>query len=542
MARPSEPIPAIGYVRVSTAREEMISPEIQRDAIDRWARSRNRRIVEWVEDLDLSGRDFARRRIAYCIERIEAGQAREIAVWKYSRFGRNRAGSALNLARLETTGGQLQSATEQVDAATSLGKLTRGMLMELDAYQSDVIGEGWQQAHAYRRERGLPHGGHPRYGYLRRGRLLDPATGQWARDPADDQGERWEPDPDTGPVLREMYERIAGGESGNAVCADLNRRGIPGPAGRLGSWRHSTLWSVLDSGFGCGWLRVHDPECEQHRPDAAGVCLNRTWLPGAQPHLWETDEERDEIWSAYRRRRADAPRPPRAREARYELTGILACGRCGAGMHAHRNPTRTPGPPEYSWICPQAHRGACSTPINSASDRMVRQAVRDILAAEADRLAEVEAEADAHRLRERREREQQTRGEEIEGELERIARALDRLTERYAEDEIPRDAYERTRDRYLARRGELESERSQLDGGPAEREPADYIPVIRSLVEEWETLATHRTNTILRGLVEITAHRQDRRTAHVVIHTAWGTEHTAPSAPAMERAHAAISV
>ena len=33
--------------------------------------------------------------------RVEAGEASEIAVWKYSRFGRNRLGVAVNLARLE---------------------------------------------------------------------------------------------------------------------------------------------------------------------------------------------------------------------------------------------------------------------------------------------------------------------------------------------------------------------------------------------------------------------------------------------------------
>ncbi|MEU3218613.1 recombinase family protein [Streptomyces sp. NPDC006971] len=57
--------PYIGYVRVSTWKEEKISPELQREAITRWARDVGARIIDWVEDLDESGRHF-RRKITRC--------------------------------------------------------------------------------------------------------------------------------------------------------------------------------------------------------------------------------------------------------------------------------------------------------------------------------------------------------------------------------------------------------------------------------------------------------------------------------------------
>lgn len=88
----SEPIPAIGYVRVSMMREDGVSPEIQKAAVSEWAARRSRVIVDWVEDLDLTGREFAKRKIAAMIERVSRGEAREIAVWKYSRFGQARGG------------------------------------------------------------------------------------------------------------------------------------------------------------------------------------------------------------------------------------------------------------------------------------------------------------------------------------------------------------------------------------------------------------------------------------------------------------------
>lgn len=58
--------PAIGYVRVSTEREEMISPENQRAAIERQAAANGCYIPEgnwpagrWIEEPDVSGADSA---------------------------------------------------------------------------------------------------------------------------------------------------------------------------------------------------------------------------------------------------------------------------------------------------------------------------------------------------------------------------------------------------------------------------------------------------------------------------------------------------
>ncbi|MEU1724503.1 recombinase family protein [Nonomuraea sp. NPDC005692] len=76
-----------------------------------------------MEDLDVSGRNF-QRTIMAAISQAAKGAAKAILVCKYSRFGRNRMGNQLNLARLETAGGELVSATEEVDGKTAVGKFT----------------------------------------------------------------------------------------------------------------------------------------------------------------------------------------------------------------------------------------------------------------------------------------------------------------------------------------------------------------------------------------------------------------------------------
>jgi site-specific DNA recombinase len=154
--------PWIGYIRISTWKEEKISPELQQAAIEAWALRNRRRIIEWVPDLDDTGRNF-KRKIMRAISLVEQGAARGIAVWKYSRFGRSRDGISLNLKRLEDAGGQLASATEDVDARTATGRLQRGILFEFAVYESDVRGEGWRETHDHGRSSSTstPTGGAP---------------------------------------------------------------------------------------------------------------------------------------------------------------------------------------------------------------------------------------------------------------------------------------------------------------------------------------------------------------------------------------------
>ena len=533
--------PMIGYIRVSTAREDMISPEIQVDHIDRDARTTGRRIVAWVADLDLSGRTLDKRQINAIIDSIADGTApdgaREIGVWKYSRFGRNRADNAYNLARLEKAGGSLRSATEQVDATTSIGRFTRGMMMELAAFESDRLAEGWADVQAYRRKAGLPNSGRERFGYVRLGRIrVGPE--HWIDDPNDPKGERYEPsDERHAAELRRMYEDAAAGRSGYSILRWLNQNRVPSPSGAVGKWTHTTLWPLLDSGFGCGYIRQHDPECTVHDRNKAGWCQNRVWLPGAHDHLWahlpDGDATRDRIWAAYRARRAASRKtPPRAVEAQHELTSAVICEWCEGTMAAHRN---NPGSAAYSWVCNGKTRGTCEH-TNSASDRMLRAAVRDLLTREHHRLAEIEAATDLHDPAPDTTPDIAGQLADAEAAHAAVKRKLDRLADQHITADIPPETFRRLRDRYLSEQAEIEATLAELRAAQSEEEDRpDYVAVTRGLVAEWDTLPTWSVNKILRELVEITVKRTSRVEAWATIRTAWGTEERVPVAERMGR-------
>lgn len=75
------PAPFIGYARVSKVGDRsgpsFISPDVQRDTIERLAAASGLELVETIEELDVSGgKAVDERRLDEALERIEAGRGR----------------------------------------------------------------------------------------------------------------------------------------------------------------------------------------------------------------------------------------------------------------------------------------------------------------------------------------------------------------------------------------------------------------------------------------------------------------------------------
>lgn len=504
-----DPIPAIGYVRVSKAREEMISPELQREAIREWARRNGRHLLDVVEEVDVSGRHW-NRRIMGVIARIEAGEAREVIVWKYSRFGRDRLGCALNLGRINRAGGELISATEEVDASTAVGRMTRGMLMEIAAFESDRMAEIWAETWAWRIEHGLPPRGGPRIGYRILGRLPNPLGGGTVRDP--NTTEVYVPD-ESSPateLLPHLYEAYVTGGGGFRYGAQrLNEAAVTTTRGK--PWTHTAVRRMMDAGFAAGFIHVHDPACTgPHDPTRRRACPNRIHLPGAHEALIGID-----LWEAYRERRAAVAAMPRGtRAAEHLYTGTIWCGHCGA---RHSGAARRYG---VRYSCSRYTESGGCAPRSIGEDR-ITPIVLDMISAYADRI-----DAEARRITPTVDTVPDVdQVAELTRERARLDARLDRLLDRLADDTIGREEYQRARERTLAARARVEAELAQAEARAAERrEVADRIHVARSLLDEWDTLALPHRRELVRILVDrITVYRQSRNEAHIVVTLADGT-------------------
>ena len=493
-------IHAIGYIRVSTWYEDKISDEIQKTAILEWARRNGRHIVDWVVDLDATGRNF-RRKIMQAIASIEAGEAVEIACWKYSRFGRNRHGVAINLARIEKVGGQLQSATEDIDASTAVGEFTRDMLFALASFESNRAGEQWREVHTYRRDHGLPATGRNRFGYLWTPRLDADRNVQ---------EEGYDPDPATERIAGEMYERHVDGQGLWGIAMWLNDEGQTNARGLR--WSNNGVTRYLDSGFGAGLLRVHNPKARCGSPGGCMKDDHYIHIPGAHPPVIS-----DDLWQAYKaRRELRRSMPPRARNSVFMLSGLLRCGRCqGPAVAAFAH-----GQPGFGYRCSRKWRAVNECPgiwvRRSLVEAAVRQWVGD-LSGEVDRIIagkEVarpvkKQEAGAPKL------------ERLTAEIVQLTRALDTASEKVAMGLIPDDSYARTRDKLQQ---QIAQKQAAIEGASRvkiEAEgPVQHREFIVSLLADWDMMPVVQLRDSLARLIRhvvIQSHEEPR----VVVVPTW---------------------
>jgi len=300
----------IAYVRVSTAREEMVSPEIQEMSIRSWASATGVTIVDVVQDLDISGRGFAKRSISKIIDRIGAGEASGAVVYNFARFGRNAALALAHIAALELVGGSVVSATEQVDPETAIGRFTRTTALAVAELQSDQIADGWKAAIERRVAHGLTGGGQPRFGYIYHRETSSTRTCPRGCEPGQCVT-GYVIDRFIGPVLAELYRSYLAGTSLPRLAEELEQQHVPSVRG--GRWVTTTVRDLLDTGFGAGLIAHHGA---LHTGAHNGVITPKEW-------------------AAYvARREANSRVPTRHRNAVHSTAGIAVCGLCGHSLVA----------------------------------------------------------------------------------------------------------------------------------------------------------------------------------------------------------------
>jgi len=324
---------AIIYARQSTYKEESASLETQVEH----CRAANARlgyvpVGDPVIDADLSGRDFKKRSIGPIIDRVMAGEADVVMVWKWSRWGRNTRESLNWISELEEAGGRLEAATEPIDGSTPVGQFSRTQMLAVAQLLSDQIGDSWRDA---RRgmviRRALPPTGGQRLGYT-----YDPAV------------KLYTPHPTVGPAVAEAYDRYVNGSSAWAITLWL--RGLGVTTTRGGQVTEPSLRVALDSGFAAGLIRLNRPGkiLTPEQLDTLGVDGDGpVWIPnltGDGGRSWEPLIDHD-VWEQYLAvRHGRKTTPPRARYPRTPLAGLLRCAGCGRPL--------TFRPDRGRWRCP----------------------------------------------------------------------------------------------------------------------------------------------------------------------------------------------
>lgn len=469
-------IPMLGYIRVSKAREEMISPDIQRGAITSWAAANNRVIVGWLSDLNLSGRGFAKRQIEQGIKMIEGQEAVEIGVYRYDRWGRNAADSLANVARVERVGGQVISVTEPFDVGTAIGKYSRTNALGLAEMQSDIISDNWRAALSHRIGAGLPHSGHPRFGYTYLSRK-NGGDGLYHVDPV------------TGPLLAECYERFIGGESVDRISKLLNAGGHLTPKYRR-EWGPDTVRDMLDSGFAAGLIITGNGRV------TGGPTPTPVYVPGAHEAIIT-----EETFEAYRaRRREVGARSPRERKATYMLTGLARCANCGGGCKHTSNRAGYTG---RSVVCTRHVRTGLCRPLGRAR-LTVEAAVRAWMVEES---GGTEQEMERERANAAKRARFDVDLALLENKRGVLAGQMTRLVDGYTREIIPEA-------NYLERKAEIEQEAAAVERMLEQFTRGAPVPTpteeLRTLIALFDEMPAEQQNEALRRLISGVLVHQDR--------------------------------
>ena len=478
---------AVIYLRQSTYREESISLEVQEQAAREHCKRNGYDVVRVEADPGISGRTWKQRRgVQNALGAVQAGEADVIVVWRWSRLSRNRRDWAVAADAADLAGGRIESATEPNDA-TAAGRFARGVMTELAAFESERIGEQWNEAREHRVARGLPATGGTRFGY----RLVDGA---------------YEVDPELGPVLAEAYRLYLGGWGASQITRYLTDQGT---VRSRKPWTYSSVRAVLDSGFGAGLLVRHAPLRPGTKTRPHVTPWETTYVPGAHAAVI-TEEE----WAAYVAARKARSRTV-TRHTRYFLSGVLRCAECDGPMHGRLDKSRN----RVGYTCTRA----TTTPgkrSNFITARIVEEKVEAWLLGLA---GDVEERADAiAATEEAAERADfaQRRARALVGQADARLAAL---TVKLADGTITDAAYRLAADAIEA---EAEAARALIvDTTPNPVRQAAPATLPNDLARLWPSMTPEQRNLVLRPLVHAVivrpgAHRGDR-TDRVTIVPAW---------------------
>ena len=303
------------YARYSDASQRKESIDGQLRDCKAYAKRTGIQIVGAYIDCAISARTDERPEFQHMVKDSEKGLFDVVLVWKLDRFARNRYDSAHYRAILKKNGVRLISATEPISEGPE------GILMEsiLEGYAEYYSAELSVKIHRGQREnalKGLNNGGGIPLGYL-----LNKRT------------QKLIVDPKTAPLVVEIFERYAGGETVRSIVEDLNRRQLHTKRNKpfvLGSFN-----ALLKNRKYIGEYKYQDVVI----PDA---------IPAIVPEdlFFRVQARMEKNW-----------RTPAAAKAHEEflLTTKLFCGNCGKMMVGESGTGRA-GNVYYYYKCGEAKR------------------------------------------------------------------------------------------------------------------------------------------------------------------------------------------
>ena len=212
-------INAVIYARFSSSAQREASIEQQINVCRTFAAREGYNIVQIYSDRAITGRTDRRPQFLQMIKDAREGRFQAVLVYALDRFSRDKYDSARYKHELRDCGVRVVSATEPISDQPS-GILIESVFEGLAQYYSAELSQKIRRGNEDNAKKCLAGGQMP-LGY-RRG-----ADG------------RYEIVPDEAEIVKEIFARVAAGDTYAEICRDLNERGIRTKHG--GAWNRSSF-------------------------------------------------------------------------------------------------------------------------------------------------------------------------------------------------------------------------------------------------------------------------------------------------------------
>lgn len=320
---------AAAYIRVSTDRQEELSPDAQRRELKNYAKKNGIMITDIFEDSGISGRN-AEKRPAFQ-KMISYAKSKEhpydyILVWKFSRFARNQEESIVYKSLLQKNGVEVVSITEPLIDGPFASLIER-IIEWMDEYYSIRLASDVKRGMEEKALRG-GYQAAPPLGYHMVNHV--PAI--------------YEPE---AVIVREIYRLAAEGKTSTTIARIINDAGYRTRRGK--PFEHRGIVYILQNPFYKGYVRWNYRKHSSYHNNTDSDIITTKGL-----HKPLIDEDH---WTQVQKIVPFVPGSTGQRRRKsstlfnHYLSGIMRCPACGANLSFHTNKKNT------SFVCWRYSKG-----------------------------------------------------------------------------------------------------------------------------------------------------------------------------------------
>ena len=303
--------------------QEFNSLDAQREAGEAYIASQ--KANGWVclptryDDGGYSGGNMKRPALQQLLADCEAGLVDIIVVYKIDRLSRSICDFADLSKKFDEWGTQFVAVTQEINTATSAGRMMLNILITFAQYEREVITERVRDKMAASRKKGKWVGGSVPMGYRVENKKLVV-------------------EPEEARVIQRIFQRFIEVQSPALIAKELNKDGIRTKQGKV--WDKPHIYRILNNHTYIGQVKYKESICE-----------------GEQNAIVELD-----VWNRTREILAlnePVPRQTKRMETIAPLKGILRCGHCDCAMmptYARKNGKRY-----FYYLCSRDSKRAIST-------------------------------------------------------------------------------------------------------------------------------------------------------------------------------------